>query len=102
MHIEGVSALELANELGWNPKYLSVVMNGHRTPKGAEETVTAAYQRVAVKKGLREKGASEDLEELLRHFDLECPEYAGRLRAALGLAEKSAGKHLGPDAPETT
>lgn len=88
MHIEGISAIELANELGWHPKYLSVVLNGHRTPKGAEEAVTAAYHRLAVKKGLRESGRSDDLNELLAHYRAEEPEYAERLGRVLGLTGK--------------
>ena len=37
MHLAGVTAKQLAAEVGWNPKYLSVVLNGHKEPKGAEE-----------------------------------------------------------------
>ena len=35
MHLAGVTAKQLAAEVGWNPKYLSVVLNGHKEPKGA-------------------------------------------------------------------
>lgn len=42
MHVNCVSAKALAERLGWNPKYLSSVLNGRRTPKGAEEKVKAA------------------------------------------------------------
>ena len=37
MHVEGITSLQLAEAVGWNPKYLSTVLNGHRTPKNAEE-----------------------------------------------------------------
>lgn len=33
---------DLAAEIGWHPKYLSAVLNGHRTPKGAEEKLNKA------------------------------------------------------------
>ena len=42
MHLAGVTAKQLAAEVGWNPKYLSVVLNGHKEPKGAEEKLNAA------------------------------------------------------------
>lgn len=50
MHLNGISAKELAAEAGWHPKYLSVVLNGHREPKCAEETVRAALGRLKAQK----------------------------------------------------
>ena len=44
MHLKGVTAKELAEKVGWNPNYLSTVLNGHRKPKYAEETLTAALE----------------------------------------------------------
>ena len=49
MHLFGITATELAAEIGWHPKYLSVVLNGHREPKGAELTVRAALDRLIVR-----------------------------------------------------
>lgn len=46
MHLSGVTAKQLAAEVGWHEKYLSAVMNGHRDPKGAEQTLTAALRRL--------------------------------------------------------
>lgn len=46
MHLAGVTAKQLAEEVGWNPKYLSVVLNGHKEPKGAEEKLNAALERL--------------------------------------------------------
>ena len=46
MHLAGVTARQLAAEMGWHDKYLSAVMNGHREPKGAEEKVRAALARL--------------------------------------------------------
>lgn len=46
MHLKGVTAKQLAAEVGWNPKYLSVVINGHVEPKGAEAKLRAALKRL--------------------------------------------------------
>ena len=46
MHLAGVTAKQLASEVGWNPKYLSVVLNGHKEPKGAEEKLRTALKRL--------------------------------------------------------
>lgn len=46
MHLAGVTAKQLAAEVGWNPKYLSVVLNGHKEPKGAEQKLKAALDHL--------------------------------------------------------
>lgn len=46
MHLKKVRAKRLAAEIGWNPKYLSQVLNGHENPKGAEEKVKAALNAI--------------------------------------------------------
>ena len=46
MHTEEISAKELAAEVEWNPKYLSQVLNSRVNPKGAEEKLTAAMDRI--------------------------------------------------------
>lgn len=46
MHLAGVTAKQLAAEVGWNPKYLSVVLNGHKEPKGAEQKLKAALDNL--------------------------------------------------------
>lgn len=46
MHLSGVTAKRLAEEVGWNPKYLSVVLNGHKEPRDAEKKLKAALQRL--------------------------------------------------------
>lgn len=46
MHLAGVTAKQLAAEVGWNPKYLSVVLNGHKEPKGAENKLRSALNRL--------------------------------------------------------
>ena len=46
MHLARITAKQLASEVGWNPKYLSVVLNGHKEPKGAEEKLRTALKRL--------------------------------------------------------
>lgn len=46
MHLRKVTAKQLSEEVGWNPKYLSAVLNGHYAPKGAEEKLRAALDRL--------------------------------------------------------
>lgn len=46
MHIRGVTAKQLAAEAGWHENYLSMVLNGHKEPKGAEQKLRAALERL--------------------------------------------------------
>lgn len=46
MHLAGITAKQLAEEVGWNPKYLSTVLNGHKHPKGAADKLRAALNRL--------------------------------------------------------
>lgn len=41
---------EIAAEIGWHPKYLSAVLNGHRSPQGAEEKLNSALNRIIERK----------------------------------------------------
>lgn len=49
MHLNGITAKRLSEEIGWHPKYLSAVLNGHRTPKNAERNVRNALLRLSEK-----------------------------------------------------
>lgn len=49
MHVAGVSMKQLAEELGWNVKYLSAVLNCRREPKNAEQKVRAALSAIVEK-----------------------------------------------------
>lgn len=42
MHINNIKHKELAKYLGYNPKYVSAVLNGKRSPKKAELIFTEA------------------------------------------------------------
>lgn len=46
MRANRVKDSELAAEIGWHPKYLSAVLNGHKKPKGAEEKLCSALERI--------------------------------------------------------
>lgn len=52
MHLAGITAKQLAEEVGWHEKYLSAVMNGHRNPKNAQQALMAAMQRLKKSKNL--------------------------------------------------
>lgn len=49
MHVYNISFMELAEVIGWNDKYLSMVLNGHRTPKKAEQKIKAALAEMISK-----------------------------------------------------
>ena len=46
MHLNGITAKQLAAEAGYTKAYVSMVLNGHRNPKGAEATLKAALSRL--------------------------------------------------------
>ena len=58
MHLTGITAKQLAAEVGWNEKYLSVVLNGHRAPKDAEEKLKAALNRLILNQGKQSNNTS--------------------------------------------
>ena len=57
MHTYCISAKNLAVELDWNEKYLSKVLNCRTTPKGAEDKVRAALERLKKKVEVDEQNA---------------------------------------------
>lgn len=46
MHTHKISFTQLAEELGVTNRYVSMVLNGHRDPAGAEEKFRAALDRL--------------------------------------------------------
>ncbi|MBC8546490.1 hypothetical protein H8711_06020 [Clostridiaceae bacterium NSJ-31] len=48
MHLKGITAKQLAEHMGLNPKYVSVVLNGHREPKGAENRFRKALDEISL------------------------------------------------------
>lgn len=50
MHNNCIKFEQLAKSVGWERTYLSRVLNGHRSPTGAEAKVRAALERL-IKEG---------------------------------------------------
>ncbi len=48
MHLNGVTGKMLADELGWNPKYLSQVLHSPNPPQKAEEKIRDALEKMDV------------------------------------------------------
>ena len=46
MHLNSITAKQLSAEIGWHPKYLSQVLNGHKVPVNAEAKVRQALDRI--------------------------------------------------------
>lgn len=46
MHLNKITSIQLAGKIGWHPKYLSMVLNGKRTPKQAEDRVRTALDEL--------------------------------------------------------
>lgn len=50
MHLNCITAKQLADKLGYNPKYVSAVLNGHRKPKKAEQAFRTALDELIQQK----------------------------------------------------
>ena len=50
MHDHKISKTELAEELGVSREYVSMVINGHRAPAGAEERFNDAVMTIIARK----------------------------------------------------
>ena len=48
MHLNGIKHKDLAKQVGWHPKYLSAVLNGHKTPKGAQQKLKDAIDALVI------------------------------------------------------
>lgn len=46
MHLHGITAKRLSEKLGYHPKYVSAVLNGHREPVEAEERFRKALREL--------------------------------------------------------
>ena len=46
MHLARITKREVAKEMGVEPAYVSMILNGKREPKGAEARLREAVQRV--------------------------------------------------------
>lgn len=50
MHLNCITAKQLAEQLGYNPKYISTILNGHRNPKRAEQKFQRALNQIIQQK----------------------------------------------------
>ena len=48
MHLNKITAKQLADHLGYNPKYVSAILNGKRAPKNAEQVFRKAVDDLSV------------------------------------------------------
>ena len=50
MHLNCITAKQLSAQLGYNSKYVSTVLNGHRSPKNAEKKFRQAQNELIQQK----------------------------------------------------
>ena len=53
MHINRISKLQLAEHLGVTPEYVSMILNGHREPAGAEQRFRNAIESIIAERKLQ-------------------------------------------------
>lgn len=56
MHVHEVTYDELAAELGITKSYVSMILNGSRTPANAKERLQEAYSRILEKRKAKTEG----------------------------------------------
>ena len=62
MHLHKITAIQLAEKIGWHPKYLSAVLNGKREPKHAEIVVRNAIKELTAGKESSNEGEERGVE----------------------------------------
>lgn len=50
MHNNNVTYEQLAQELNWTKGYISMILNGGRSPEGAREKLEEAYNMILLKR----------------------------------------------------
>lgn len=51
MHNADVTLEDLGNELGYNKSYVSMILNGTRTPTGAKKKLEEAFEAILARRG---------------------------------------------------
>ena len=46
-----VTRKELADKIGLKKSYITMILNGHRNPPGAEELLTGAFREIMAERG---------------------------------------------------
>ena len=57
MHIEKITSKRLAEHLGYSKEYVSMVLNGRREPKNAEQIFRQGLDELIAGKDTKPKGA---------------------------------------------
>lgn len=57
LHMNRISKKRLAEQLGYTPEYVSMVLNGHRSPNGAENEFSKALDELVQQKSKANGGA---------------------------------------------
>lgn len=65
MHDNRITKSQLADELGVTREYVSMVLNGHKTPTNAEERFTAAVKRIIIKSKENQPGLNRAGREII-------------------------------------
>lgn len=47
MHLNKITARQLAEKTGYTPEYISMILNGHRDTQSAKTTILAALDQLA-------------------------------------------------------
>ena len=58
MHVKRITGKELASHMGVTAEYVSIILNGKRSPKGAEEKLRKAMKEIEEKRKLSEGSES--------------------------------------------
>ena len=51
MHLHNISKKQLAEHEGLHPKYIGMILNGKKSPSGAEERLNRAVNEIIAEKG---------------------------------------------------
>lgn len=101
MHQRQISMKDLAAAIGWNPKYLSQVLNGRVNPRGAEEKVRRALASLVPQEPKKTNPAIAlvaERKELLVGCAGDLEKVAGELNSGewigLGCEQVGGGRYL--------
>lgn len=65
MRLNHISNIDLANKLGVTPVYISMILNGRKTPKEAEAKIKTAIAKIIFEKEGEGKEKKEKIKDLL-------------------------------------
>lgn len=64
MHLKHVTKKQLAEFIGVTPEYISMILNGHKEPKGAEDKLKEALRQLIAERNLPDddQNTTEDVQ----------------------------------------